>query len=90
MVLFLTDGLPTVGERSEIKIRESVERANVHARRVFAFGIGFDVNAPLLNAVSRLTRGGNIPSCPRRTSSQKSATCSGAFTARDAVPHAFG
>lgn len=57
MVLFLTDGLPTVGERSEIKIRESVERANVHARRVFTFGIGFDVNAPLLNAVSRITRG---------------------------------
>ena len=57
MVIFLTDGLPTVGETSEVGIREAVEKANTHHRRIFGFGVGYDVNAPLLTAVSRATRG---------------------------------
>ena len=57
MVIFLTDGLPTVGERSEVKIREAAKAANVYNRRVFTFGVGFDVNTPLLSAVARASRG---------------------------------
>lgn len=57
MVIFLTDGLPTVGVTSETAIREAVGKGNVHERRVFGFGVGYDVNAPLLTAVSRETRG---------------------------------
>ncbi|HYE61912.1 MAG TPA: VWA domain-containing protein [Phycisphaerales bacterium] len=57
MVIFLTDGLPTVGERSEVKIRDAVSKANKAERRIFSFGVGFDVNTPLLAAVSKASRG---------------------------------
>ncbi|UYV13788.1 MAG: VIT and VWA domain-containing protein [Phycisphaera sp.] len=57
MVIFLTDGLPTVGITQETAIREAVAKGNTHERRVFGFGVGYDVNAPLLTAVSRETRG---------------------------------
>lgn len=56
MVLFLTDGLPTVGETSEVAIRDAVLKANLHHRRVFTFGVGTDVNAALLERVALDTR----------------------------------
>ncbi len=56
IVLFLTDGLPTVGLRGESEIARAVEAANVHARRVFSFGVGADVNVPLLDRLSDTTR----------------------------------
>jgi Ca-activated chloride channel family protein len=54
-VLFLTDGLPTAGETKETAIAENSRRANKARARVFAFGVGFDVNARLLDRLS----GGN-------------------------------
>ena len=57
MVLFLTDGLPTVGRTGERTIRDMVERGNAHHRRIFTFGVGEDVNAPLLDRLAELTRG---------------------------------
>ncbi len=57
IVLFLTDGLPTVGRTSEVAIRDSVRAANAAGRRVFTFGVGFDVNAPLLRSLAGDTRG---------------------------------
>ncbi len=57
MVLFLTDGLPTVGVRSESDIREAARKANTHGRRIFSFGVGFDVNSPLLSALATGSRG---------------------------------
>lgn len=56
IVLFLTDGLPTVGRTAETDIRAVVEQGNVHARRVFTFGVGNDVNAPLLDRVAESSR----------------------------------
>ncbi len=56
IVLFLTDGLPTVGERREGAIREAALSANTHKRRVFTFGVGYDVNTPLLSALARASR----------------------------------
>jgi Ca-activated chloride channel family protein len=56
IVLFLTDGLPTIGVRSEVAIRNAVDKANKHKRRIFSFGVGYDVNAPLLNFLSRKSR----------------------------------
>jgi len=56
IVLFLTDGLPTVGNTSEVAIRAVVESANPHCRRVFTFGVGHDVNVPLLDRLSDATR----------------------------------
>ncbi|MBS1811993.1 MAG: VWA domain-containing protein [Acidobacteria bacterium] len=56
LVLFLTDGLPTVGERREAAIREAVKQGNKYNRRIFTFGVGYDVNAPLLNAIASESR----------------------------------
>lgn len=57
MVLFLTDGLPTVGVRNERDIREAARKANTFDRRIFSFGVGFDVNSPLLSGLSSASRG---------------------------------
>ncbi|HEY3243346.1 MAG TPA: VIT domain-containing protein [Phycisphaerae bacterium] len=52
-VIFLTDGLPTTGERNEMKIVENSKELNkVHAR-VFTFGVGYDVNSHLLDKLVR-------------------------------------
>ncbi len=56
IVLFLTDGLPTVGRTSEVDIRSMVDKGNAHGRRIFTFGVGNDVNVPLLDRLSDATR----------------------------------
>ncbi|MHC4777866.1 MAG: VWA domain-containing protein, partial [Planctomycetota bacterium] len=48
LVILLSDGLPTVGVTGEMAIRDAVKKANVHERRLFTFGVGHDVNVPLL------------------------------------------
>jgi len=57
IILFLTDGLPTVGQTSELAIRELVKKSNPFKRRVFTIGVGFDVNAPLLDRLAEVSRG---------------------------------
>jgi Ca-activated chloride channel family protein len=57
LVLFLTDGLPTIGRTRETAIRQMVEAGNPHERRIFTFGVGSDVNAPLLDRVAETSRG---------------------------------
>lgn len=52
LILFLTDGLPTTGERSEVKIRDLVLSSNPYNRRVYTLGVGYDLNAPLLDGVA--------------------------------------
>jgi Ca-activated chloride channel family protein len=54
-ILFLTDGLPTAGEVNEQRIADHCRRANDHRARLFCFGVGYDVNARLLDRLS----GGN-------------------------------
>jgi Ca-activated chloride channel family protein len=54
-VLFLTDGLPTAGETNEAAIAKRAKDANQADARLFAFGVGLDVNARLLDRLS----GGN-------------------------------
>jgi Ca-activated chloride channel family protein len=56
IVLFLTDGLPTMGQTSEVAIRNVAIKANPHKRRVFTFGVGLDVNTPLLDKIASETR----------------------------------
>ena len=52
-VIFLTDGIPTTGETNEMKIVANAKTDNkVHAR-VFAFGVGYDVNARFLDKLVR-------------------------------------
>ncbi|MFT5059200.1 MAG: Ca-activated chloride channel family protein [Planctomycetota bacterium] len=56
IVLFLTDGLPTVGLTSEIEIRDMVKAANTAHQRIFTIGVGKDVNVPLLDRISDESR----------------------------------
>ncbi len=65
MVLFLTDGMPTVGITNEGQIRDAAARANTHKRRMFTFGVGFDVNAPLLDHLADANRGASINVLPK-------------------------
>ena len=56
-VLFLTDGLPTVGEKNPIKIAQQAKTANRVGARLISFGVGYDVNSRLLDRLSRDNRG---------------------------------
>jgi Ca-activated chloride channel family protein len=58
MVIFLTDGKPTVGERNAADIVAHARAANedVHAR-VFCFGVGYRVKAELLDDLARKNGG---------------------------------
>lgn len=52
-VLFMTDGLPTVGERNEAKIAQAAREANKIGARILNFGVGYDVNSRLLDRLAR-------------------------------------
>ncbi|RMH62997.1 MAG: VWA domain-containing protein [Bacteroidetes bacterium] len=54
-VIFLTDGLPSTGVRDEGQIRRNVAEANDGGVRLFAFGVGYDVNTRLLDGLSQAT-----------------------------------
>ena len=56
VVLFLTDGLPSVGEESPERLADVAERRAGRAR-VFAFGVGHDVNTHLLDRLGDAGRG---------------------------------
>lgn len=52
MLVFLTDGLPTVGETKAERIVENARAARVPGVRLFTFGVGYDVNAALLDKLA--------------------------------------
>jgi Ca-activated chloride channel homolog len=52
MVVFMTDGLPTVGETSINHIVENVRDERVDGVRLFTFGVGYDVNTALLDRLA--------------------------------------
>jgi Ca-activated chloride channel family protein len=56
-VLFLTDGLPTTGETNEAAIVKHSEEHNDIRARIFAFGVGYDVNSRLLDKLARANFG---------------------------------
>jgi Ca-activated chloride channel homolog len=56
IVLFMTDGLPTIGQTSEAAIRELARKGNPSQRRIFTFGVGVDVNTPLLEKLAYESR----------------------------------
>lgn len=56
VVVFLTDGLPTVGEQDPDRITAAAEGRRGRYR-VFAFGVGHDVDTRLLDRLSDATRG---------------------------------
>ena len=52
MLVFMTDGLPTVGETNVNRIVENVRSARVPGVRLFTFGVGYDVNTALLDKLA--------------------------------------
>ena len=57
LVMFMTDGRPTVGTTDVNQILEGVKGANASKARVFTFGVGFDLNTTLLDTLARDHRG---------------------------------
>lgn len=51
-VIFLTDGLPTAGIEEADGILEVAERAAPERTQLFAFGVGYDVDTVLLDALA--------------------------------------
>ncbi len=56
LIIFLTDGKPTVGETDPERIAEAVDRLR-DDERIFAFGVGYDVNTYLLDRMAEGGRG---------------------------------
>ncbi len=57
MVIFLTDGRPTIGTTDEKQILSKLQSAVGDQRlRVFCFGIGTDINTHLLDRIAEQTR----------------------------------
>jgi Ca-activated chloride channel family protein len=57
MIVFFTDGLPTIGETREPVIVDNVKKLNKGNVRLFAFGLGNDVNTHLLDKLAEENRG---------------------------------
>lgn len=55
LILFVTDGRPTRGNTSELEIRDLVLSANPYYRRVYTLGVGYDLNAPLLDGMAEFS-----------------------------------
>lgn len=52
ILIFLTDGKPTIGETDTGTILEHVKTANSNETRIFVFGVGFEVNTHLLDQLA--------------------------------------
>jgi Ca-activated chloride channel family protein len=51
-IIFLTDGLPTVGETNIYNILDDINSDIRESSRIFAFGVGYDVNTQFLDRLS--------------------------------------
>ncbi|HEX3249821.1 MAG TPA: VIT domain-containing protein [Pyrinomonadaceae bacterium] len=52
MLVFMTDGLPTVDETNVNRIVDNVHKATKPGVRLFTFGVGYDVNTTLLDKLA--------------------------------------
>jgi Ca-activated chloride channel family protein len=52
MLVFMTDGLPTVDETNVTKIVDNVRKTTKPGVRLFTFGVGYDVNTTLLDKLA--------------------------------------
>ena len=52
MLVFMTDGLPTVDETNVTRIIDNVRKASKPGVRLFTFGVGYDVNTALLDKLA--------------------------------------
>jgi len=56
-VVFITDGKPTIGERDEAKLAEKLDKDLIKGKKVFTFGVGYDINIHLLDKIAMKTGG---------------------------------
>jgi len=56
MIIFLTDGKPTIGETNEGTLVKKIKDHNISNTRIFTFGIGNEINTHLLDKITELTR----------------------------------
>ena len=56
IVIFVTDGKPTIGETGEDRLLERIRQANAAGVRIFTFGIGNDIHTHLLDRLTEATR----------------------------------
>ena len=52
LLVFMTDGLPTVGESNVENIIKNAKEIKVNGLRLFTFGVGYDVNTRLLDKLA--------------------------------------
>lgn len=52
LLVFMTDGLPTVSETKIPRIIDNVKKASKEGIRLFTFGVGYDVNTELLDKLA--------------------------------------
>src|ERR1043166_261039 len=52
ILVFMTDGLPTVGVTGVTQICDNARKAHVQGMRLFTFGVGYDVNTALLDKLA--------------------------------------
>jgi len=57
MLVFMTDGRPTVGEANIDKIIKNSREIKVDGLRMFTFGVGYDVNTQLLDKLAEENSG---------------------------------
>ncbi len=72
-LMFLTDGLPTVGETNIERILTNVRKANEARVRIFVFGVGYDVNAVFLDRLANENSGASIYVRPKESVEAKIA-----------------
>ena len=56
-IIFLTDGQPTAGQTDPNSILANAKENDRNNVRIFAFGVGYDVNTHLLDKVSQTSKG---------------------------------
>ncbi len=56
IVVFLTDGRPTVGITEYQDILRKIQKKNTNKYRIFTFGVGYDVNTHLLDALAEQSK----------------------------------
>jgi Ca-activated chloride channel family protein len=52
-IVFITDGLPTVGVTDAAAIVRNIDKANRNEVKIFTFGVGYDVNTMLLDRIAQ-------------------------------------
>ncbi|MBN1412378.1 MAG: VWA domain-containing protein [Spirochaetales bacterium] len=56
MIVFITDGKPTIGQTDTEKLITVLKKVNPKTTRIFTFGIGDDINTHLLDRITQQTR----------------------------------